>query len=100
MKKNAPTKKPAKRRNRPKPVEEILFTRDTGKKVPVKVQDAADLWLDLFTNIAGMTALDPENPTPGMTREMWLDEAAILADHALSLYESRWPHMAHGELKC
>lgn len=91
--KNATKKKT--RKPKAKPVEEVLFSRDNGKKVPIKVLDAADLWLDMFMGISGMTAGD--EVVPMHARIQWLEDAAVLADKSLALYEDRWPHMAHGE---
>jgi hypothetical protein len=84
-------------KSKPKPVEEILFTRDNGKRVPIRIQDAADLWLDMFMNIAGMTA--PERSESHFkvdadNQRLWLLSSAECADYGLELYESRWPHMA------
>lgn len=75
---------------------EILFTRDTKKRIPVAVMDAADLWLDCFTNIASMTAAERTDGPYHRdfdNQRLWLMSAAELADYALELYETRWPHM-------
>ena len=95
-------KKTALPKPRPKPKSkpvgpEVLFTRDSGKRIPVAVMDAADLWLDMFTNIAGMTASErPEGIFYHRDIDndrRWLTGAAELADYGLELYENRWPHM-------
>jgi hypothetical protein len=100
----ATQKRPLRTPRKSKEVEEVLFTRDSGKRIPLAVRDAADLWLELFQNIAGMTAPDPDQSSPALGRS-WLGNSAQLADHALELYETRWPHMGHknkdgGQSKC
>lgn len=107
MKKNnsalkTPTGKSApKQKLKPKPVgPEILFTRDKGKRIPVAIMDAADLWLDFFTNLASITASErPDGPyhRDYDNQRLWLLGAAELADHALELYETRWPHMGRSD---
>jgi len=75
--------------------EELLFSRDTGQRIPAVVRDAAELWLDLFMDISGMTAVErPEGHyrLDGDNQRQWLLGAAELADYALELYEDRWPH--------
>lgn len=83
-----------KRHSKPKPVEDVLFNRDKGRVPPVRVRNAAELWLDLFTSIYEVTCQEHE---PLHARKKWLEDSAELADHGLELYEQRWPHMAHGD---
>jgi len=78
---------------------EVIFTRGT-RRVPMAVRQAADLWLDMFMGISDTIApdrKDGESSVNSPSGRAWLGVAAELADHALELYESRWPHTGHGE---
>lgn len=77
---------------------DVIF--DRSKRIPLVVREAADLWLDLFTGISDTIAPERTEDHPSVSTscgKYWLGVAAELADHALELYETRWPHASHGK---
>lgn len=94
-----PKSKP-KRKQKPKDVEEVLFNRDNGKRIPFAVQEASALWLDLFMGINELTAPEKSESASAFNYsngQQWLTTSAELADYALELYEKRWPHSGRRE---
>lgn len=97
MRKATPPKpKPSRTRKGKDP--EVIFNR--SRTVPAAVKDAADLWLDMFMHFSGLIA--PERPdgyyhADADNQRLCIIEAAEMADHALALYEDRWPHESHGK---
>jgi hypothetical protein len=87
----------SKPKSKPRPKSpDIIFTR--RGRIPKAVEEASDLWLEMFMHMSGLTA--PEGSEAYLyqdiePRKAWLTRAAELADHALGLYEFRWPHRGH-----
>jgi hypothetical protein len=97
LKPKSKTQLKPKPKSKPRPKSpDIIFTR--RGRIPKAVEEASNLWLDMFMHTSGLTA--PEVSEAYLyqdiePRKAWLTRAAELADHALGLYESRWPHRGH-----
>lgn len=77
-----------------KEVDKVRPSRVFGKKVrvPVRVQTAADLWLDMFMEFSAILLGSEHFQTHGIHNTgMVIPSAAMLADEALAKFQDRWP---------
>lgn len=59
------------------------------------MQEASDLWLELFMHLSDLMSPEKTDYVSRSNDRAWIEHAAEMADFALELYETRWPHMGH-----